>query len=190
MQDQQVYILHKMVSPLEKAGSKDIEIEFVPEAGFERFVKAMKPAGRYSEWHERMDEALKFPLAGFAFYASFAAPLLRLLKAPNFILDFWGNTSVGKTTVLELAASVWGNPHKEAGGLVFGWDSTRVFLERMASFFNDAPIFPDNSQTVECTMTSMLYQIANGVGRAADRLLVSVITRHGTRYVSQRVNGH
>ncbi|MFQ5901953.1 MAG: DUF927 domain-containing protein, partial [Thermodesulfobacteriota bacterium] len=74
--------------------------------------------------------------------------------------------STGKTTVLELASSIWGNPHKESGGLIFSWDSTRVFLERMANFFCDIPIFPDDSQTVDDrTMKSMLYQIANGVGK-------------------------
>lgn len=175
VQDRKVYILHKMVSEVDKPAAGDekmLAVEFVAEAGFERFVKAMKPEGKYPEWRELITESLKFPLAGFAFYSSFAAPLLRMLKAPNFIIDFWGNTSVGKTTVLELAASVWGNPHKEAGGLVFSWDSTRVFLERMAHFFNDAPIFPDDSQTVDDrTMTSMLYQIANGVGKGRGSLI-------------------
>ncbi len=175
VRDRRVYILHKMVSAIDKKSAgdeKDLDVEFLPEAGFERFVKAMKPEGQYSKWREHVIEALKYPLAGFAFYASFAAPLLRMLKAPNFIIDFWGNTSVGKTTVLELAASAWGNPHKEGGGLVFSWDSTRVFLERMAHFFNDAPIFPDDSQTVDDrTMTTMLYQIANGVGKGRGSII-------------------
>jgi len=175
VQDRKVYILHKMVSAADKPAAgdeKELAVEFLAEAGFERFVKAMKPEGKYTEWRECITEALKYPLAGFAFYSSFAAPLLRMLKAPNFIIDFWGATSVGKTTVLELAASVWGNPHKEAGGLVFSWDSTRVFLERMAYFFNDAPIFPDDSQTVDDrTMTNMLYQIANGVGKGRGSII-------------------
>ncbi len=169
IQDKRVFILNKMVTRQDKKASQvnnEISVEFFPEPGFERFVKAMKPEGTYAKWREYVKETLKYPYASFALYASFAAPLLRMLKAPNFIVDFWGHTSVGKTTVLELAASVWGSPHKEAGGLVFGWDSTRVFLERMASFFCDVPIFPDDSQTVDDrTLASMLYQIVNGVGR-------------------------
>ncbi|MCF6147323.1 MAG: DUF927 domain-containing protein [Candidatus Kuenenia sp.] len=169
IEGKQVFILNKMVSQQENKsfqGGKDISVEFFPEPGFERFVKALKPEGTYVKWRECIEPTLKYPYAAFAFYASFAAPLLRMLKAPNFIIDFWGHTSLGKTTVLELAASVWGNPHKEAGGLVFGWDSTRVFLEKIANFFCDIPIFPDDSQTVDDrTMSSMLYQIANGVGK-------------------------
>ncbi len=150
----------------EGVGSNDIKIELIPEPGFERFVKAVEPAGTYEKWLESIAPALRYSYASFALYASFAAPLLRMLKAPNFIIDFWGHTSVGKTTVLELAASVWGNPHKESGGLVFSWDSTRVFMERIANFFNDVPIFPDDSQTVDDrTLTSILYMIANGTGK-------------------------
>ncbi len=61
---------------------------------------------------------------------------------------------------------MWGNPWKEGGGLVFAWDSTKVFIERMANFFCDVPIFPDDSQTVDDkTLVKMLYMIANGVGK-------------------------
>lgn len=169
IRDRKVFILNKMISKTSTEScqnNEEISVEFVAEAGFERFVKAMKPRGTYSQWRECVSKALKYPYASFAFYASFAAPLLRILKAPNFIIDFWGGSSVGKTTVSELAASVWGNPHKESGGLVFSWDSTKVFLERMASFFCDVPIFPDDSQTVDDrTLATTLYMIANGVGK-------------------------
>lgn len=166
VENKRVFILEKMVGKKAGQGNKEVSVEFSPEPGFERFVKAVKPEGTYVKWRECIEPALKYPYAAFAFYASFVAPLLRMLKAPNFIIDFWGNTSTGKTSVLGLSASIWGSPHKEAGGLVFSWDSTKVFLERIANFFCDIPIFPDDSQTVDDrTMSSMLYQIANGVGK-------------------------
>lgn len=144
----------------------NIVVEFVAESGFERFMKALNPQGSFAGWKRAIEPALGYHLAQFALYASFAAPLLRILKAPNFLLDFWGATSTGKTTVLELAASVWGNPHKESGGLVFSWDSTKVFLEQMAHFFCDVPIFPDDSQVVpDNILRNILYMVANGVGR-------------------------
>ncbi len=109
---------------------------------------------------------MDYPKVFFGLLASFAAPMLRILKAPNFIIDYWGHTSTGKTTALEVAASVWGSPHKETGGLIFSWDSTKVYLERLAGFFNDLPIFPDDSQTVDDrTLTKILYMVANGTGR-------------------------
>lgn len=141
-------------------------IDFRPNNEFERFVKAMRAEGTYSKWREAVTETLQFRVAAFAFYASFAAPLLKILNAPSFIIHFWGDTSVGKTTVLELASSIWGNPHKDNGGLVFGWESTPVFLERMATFFCDMPIFPDDSQNVDDKkMSRMLYQLANSTSK-------------------------
>jgi putative DNA primase/helicase len=148
------------------ANEDNISIEFRADPGFERFVKAMNPQGSFSKWVKSIEPTLKYPGACFALYASFSAPLLRILKAPNFIVDFWGRTSVGKTTALELASSIWGNPHKESGGLVFSWDSTKVYLERMANFFCDVPIFPDDSQTVDDKiLRNTLYMVANGVGK-------------------------
>jgi putative DNA primase/helicase len=160
--DKKIFLLHKD----ETQSKSDNDINFIPEIGFERYVKALKKEGSFEKWKAVVEEAIQYPLTNFAFYASFAAPLLNIVKAPNFIIDFWGTTSLGKTSVLELASSVWGNPHKESGGLVFSWDSTRVYLERMANFFCDIPIFPDDSQQVDDrTLTKILYMVANGVGR-------------------------
>ncbi|RMD59415.1 MAG: DUF927 domain-containing protein, partial [Nitrospirae bacterium] len=162
LNDKKIFLLHRD----ESLCNSENAINFIPEVGFERYVKALKREGSYEKWKSVIEEAIKYPLANFAFYASFSAPLLNILKAPNFIIDFWGTTSLGKTTILELAASVWGNPHKESGGLVFSWDSTKVYLERMANFFCDIPIFPDDSQVVDDkTLTKILYMVANGVGR-------------------------
>lgn len=144
----------------------DTGIEFRAEAGFERFARALKPQGSFDKWRAAIKPVLEYPIAAFGLYASFAAPLLKPLGAPNFLIDFYGATSLGKTTELEICSSVWGNPHKEAGGLVFSWDSTKVYLERIANFFCDLPIFPDDSQTVDDrTLRNTLYQIANGTGR-------------------------
>ena len=161
-----IFLLDSRSSSTKKLSEENVTIEFVAEPGFERFVKALSPHGSFAKWKQAIEPALDYHLAQFALYASFAAPLLRILKAPNFLIDFWGSTSVGKTSVLELAASVWGNPHKETGGLVFSWDSTKVFLERMADFFCDIPIFPDDSQVVpDNVLRNILYMVANGVGR-------------------------
>jgi len=169
LQDKHVFVLNRSVSRSEKrqqAEGHNMTIDFRPDNEFERFVKAMRVEGTYSKWRESVTETLQFPVAAFALYASFAAPLLKILNAPSFIIHFWGLTSSGKTTVLELASSIWGNPHKDNGGLVFGWESTPVFLERMAAFFCDMPIFPDDSQNIDDKkMSRMLYQLANSTSK-------------------------
>jgi uncharacterized protein (DUF927 family) len=73
---------------------------------------------------------------------------------------------MGKTTLMEISASVWGNPAKETGGLVTSWNNTMVFVERMASFFNDLPLFLDDSQTADDkTVSKIMYMIGNSTGR-------------------------
>lgn len=140
-------------------------IEFKAESGFQRYAGAVSEKGRYADWLSVVFSVLQYPYASLAFYASFAAPLLKLVRAPNFVLDFYGRSSVGKTTVLEFAASVWGNPDRDSG-LVFAWDSTKVFLERVATHFCDFPIFPDDSQTTnDALLSAMLYQVASGQGK-------------------------
>ena len=169
LQDKHVFVLNRAVSrggKKQPQGGHGVTVDFRPDPEFERFVKALRAEGTFATWREAVTETLHFPAAAFAFYASFAAPLLKILNAPSFLIHFWGDTSVGKTTVLELASSVWGNPHKDTGGLVFGWESTPVFLERMASFFCDMPIFPDDSQNVDDRkMSRMLYQLANSTSK-------------------------
>lgn len=82
-------------------GDSEVSVEFIAEAGFERFVKAFVPQGTFKGWKEAIVPSLCFHDARFALYASLAAPLLRPLKAPNFIIDYNGETSLGKTTALE-----------------------------------------------------------------------------------------
>lgn len=142
------------------------EISFQPDNGFERFARAIKTQGNLENWKDTMNSIFPFDHAAFALYASFAAPLLSLVEAPNFIIHYWGDSSMGKTTALEIASSVWGNPAKETGGLVTSWNNTQVFIEKIASFFNDLPLFLDDSQTTEDkTISKVLYMIANSVGR-------------------------
>lgn len=162
-----VFILAKMVGKKVATGSKEISVEFSPESGFERFARALKPEGTYLKWRECIEAALKYPYAAFAFYASFVAPLLRMFQAPNFIVHFWSSeSSIGKTTVSELAASVWGNPDKRSGGLLTEWNSTKVYLEKMPTFFCDIPVFFEDSQHVDDRIiTGALYQLAGGVGK-------------------------
>ncbi len=151
--------------------SSEEQIQFAPEPGFERFVRALHSAGRFEVWREAIRDVMSYPPAAFAIFAALAAPLLRLLNAPNFIVDYHGLSSTGKTTALSLAASIWGNPVKENGGLVMSWNSTKIFIERLATFANDFPICLDDSQTEEDALKmKVLYMLANGIARGRGSL--------------------
>ena len=144
----------------------EANISFSPEIGFERFTKALNVSGSYSDWLTQIEPLMKNKKIAFSIYASLAAPLLSLVDCSSFLIHFWGDSSMGKTTVMEIASSVWGNPAKESGGLVTSWNNTMVFVERLASFFNDLPMFLDDSQTADDkSVSKIMYMIGNSTGK-------------------------
>jgi putative DNA primase/helicase len=160
--DKEIFCLGKNIIGLDSSA----KIAFSPELGFERFTKALNTNGSYEKWKEVIKSVIKHNKLSFALYASLAAPLLSLLDAPSFLVHYWGDSSMGKTTALEVAASVWGNPAKESNGLVTSWNNTQVFVERIATFFDDLPLFLDDSQTADDKVISnIVYMVANGTGK-------------------------
>lgn len=146
--------------------SKNVNISFSPEQGFERFNKALHSQGSYENWLNIIKPLLKNPKIALSIYASLAAPLLNLVDCSSFILHYCGKTSMGKTTTIEIASSVWGNPSKETGGLVTSWNNTQVFVEKIATFFDDMPIYLDDSHlTDDKTLSRILYMLGNSTGR-------------------------
>ena len=149
-------------------GLEDIKanILFSPEQGFERFNKALHAHGSHDKWLKTIKPLLKNPKVALAVYASLSAPLLSLVDCSSFLLHYWGDSSMGKTTVIEIASSIWGNPSKETGGLVTSWNNTQVFVEKIATFFDDLPIFLDDSHlTDDKTVSNILYMLGNSTGR-------------------------
>ncbi|GEM_PF-2345505 len=142
-------------------------VRFLAESdGDWQIVSALTPAGSAEEWLAAVRQAQEFPRVMLCLYAALVPPLQPVLDVPNFIVDLCDDTSVGKTTTLEVAASVWGRPQGDAGGLVKAWNQTKVFAERYASLMNHLPIFLDDSQTADHrTVAATLYLVANGVGR-------------------------
>ena len=163
-----------------KAYGTDISVVFEPEGiGDNRLAKALRAEGSLKEWKKGVRRLIDHPRGIFHLYASLTPPLLEILDAPNFIIDNWGLTSIGKTTIISIAASIWGLPIKEQGGIIIGWDATKVSIERLACLFNHLPIFLDDSQVaVEKVLTNILYMVANGVGRLRGALKGTQKTSH------------
>lgn len=101
-------------------------------------------------------------------YAAILPMLLKLLRRETVIFaEIIGDTSTGKTTVLTLAASLFGRPGGNGRqGLIAGWQQTDVALERRATLTPDTPLFFDES-TAETgpRMARILYALSTGQGR-------------------------
>ena len=94
----------------------------------------------------------------FALCAAFAGPLLRPagLEGGGFSLE--GGSSSGKTTALQVAASVWGGPEH-----VRSWRTTDNALEGIAELHNDNCLFLDEvGQVGASALSEAAYMLANG----------------------------
>lgn len=102
-------------------------------------------------------------------YAALASPVLEILSAENFVLEKAGETSKGKTSSLEVAASTSGNPDQRADDTVVEtWDATRVALERGAAIRNGLTTFRDDTKRARnlALVAQCVYDHASGRQRS------------------------
>jgi putative DNA primase/helicase len=136
--------------------------------GDEQIVDGFHQRGTYESWCQAIQPIIAYPRMRIGFYASFAAPLLEILRVPNFIVDWSARTSVGKTSTLRVVASPWGCPDELRVGesIVFSWNATKVWAERAASVMNGLPFILDESKLApKGVIPSVLYMVANGIGK-------------------------
>ena len=66
------------------------------DQGDEQLVDGFHAAGTLEGWLAAISSVRDFPRVQFAIFASLVPPLLPIVKAPNFAINFSGPTSVGK----------------------------------------------------------------------------------------------
>lgn len=98
----------------------------------------------------------------FSASIGFAPPLLHLLGMENGGFHFRGMSSIGKTTALEIAASIWGHSKK----YIQRWRSTTNGLETLATSHNDSLLCLDELSQADPDMAGeSAYMLANGAGK-------------------------
>ncbi|SFE55037.1 Uncharcterized protein, DUF927 family [Marinobacter sp. DSM 26671] len=121
--------------------------------------------GSLSEWRESISAYCSGnPLLILAVSCSLAAPLLRTVaqrESGGAGLHLLGDSSKGKTTALQVAASVWGSP-----GYVLTWRATGNGLEATAAARNDTLLPLDEiSESNPKEIGAVVYALANGHGK-------------------------
>jgi putative DNA primase/helicase len=109
-----------------------------------------------------------------ALAAAFAAPLLGPLQLEGAGIHFRGPSSIGKTTALIVAGSVWGGPREQGGlnGYKQSWQATANAIEGLAQAHCDLPLCLDELSLVRAEDAARVaYQLASGIGRG--RALIS-----------------
>lgn len=98
---------------------------------------------------------------GFAVSASFTGPLLHLLDEETGGVHFQGPSSIGKTTLLKIANSVWG-PKR----MIQTWRATTNGLESVAAHHNDGLLSLDElAQLDPREAGNTAYLLCNGAGK-------------------------
>ncbi|NYS26395.1 DUF927 domain-containing protein [Rhodobacteraceae bacterium 2376] len=102
------------------------------------------------------------PLMILAVSLAFSGPLLAPLGLNGGGLHFRGVSSSGKTTLLHLAASVWGDRR-----LITQWRATSSGLEAIAATLNDMLVPLDEIAEIPARdLHEAIYMLANGTGKA------------------------
>lgn len=120
-------------------------------------------AGSLEGWRDGVAaRAVGNPLLCLALSAAFAGPLLHRCHAEGGGLHLVGDSSTGKTTLLEAARSVWGGPAFKRS-----WRATANGIEGAAALFNDGLLALD--EISECDPRDIgliVYALTNGTGKA------------------------
>ena len=120
--------------------------------------------GEMDGWIETMRPHRERDKFRFILAASFAAPLLRIIKQRIFFVYNWGGSKGGKTAALKAALSAWGDPER----LMVNFNATQVGLERTAAFYCDLPLGIDERQLAGRNQESLektIYMFASGTGK-------------------------
>ncbi|MGM0703350.1 MAG: DUF927 domain-containing protein [Pseudomonadota bacterium] len=102
------------------------------------------------------------PLAILAVSTALAGPLLDLTHQQYAGIHLVGDSSNGKTTLLEVAASVWGGPDFKRT-----WRATGNGLEGIAAALSDTALILDEIGEADGReIGSIIYALGNGIGKA------------------------
>ena len=136
--------------------------------------RQFESSGTLEDWQETIAKYAKNnSKLILALSCAFAAPLLKLVNEESGAIHLVGNSSLGKTTALQVAASVWG-----ASSFIKQWRITCNALEVVAQNHNDCLLPLDElAQADSKQVSDMVYMLANNQGK---KRLKSDVTMKGT----------
>ncbi len=122
-------------------------------------------AGTLEEWQQKVSRPCRDnSRLLFALSCAFAAPLLQLAGMDNGGFHFKGLSTVGKTTALIAAGSVFGGDAKH--GFIQTWRATANGLESQAVLHNDCLLPLDEiGQVFPKEISEIVYFLGNGQGK-------------------------
>jgi len=128
--------------------------------------RELRKKGTLKEWQRTVGAVTRGNyLHTFSMLAALTAPILKLINEEGGFFHYVGATSIGKSTIMRVALSVWGD--KEMGT----FKATDNNLEGVCKISNDGAIFLDEMGECDAeALSRIVYMVANGVTKGrADR---------------------
>ena len=119
-------------------------------------------SGTLTGWQEGIAaKAIDNPLLMFAVSGSFSGPLLAKTNSESGGFHIQGDSSTGKSTLIDAACATWGGPNFKRS-----WRTTSNGMEGAAAMFNDCLLALD--EISECDpreVGAIIYALGNGRGK-------------------------
>lgn len=128
----------------------------------QRYTAAFTPHGDADLWLQKWRQVRDVSWVNrFVMGATFAPPLLRLLKCRTFILHHWGDSGAGKTAMAMFALSAWGSTDVLYSSL----NRTAISLTEIFRHLTDVPVLYDEKQVSTVSSEELIYSVCTGAGR-------------------------
>ena len=137
------------------------------QAGDSGLLDLYRTGGTLEHWQEMAALCAGNTRFEFGLAHSFSGPLLYFSpKVAGTIFSFCGRSTCGKTTALDVAASVWGYPEKQKRS----WRLTDNGLESICTLYNDGVLYLDEIGEAEAdALQGIAYLFAGGTGKTRAR---------------------
>lgn len=154
----------------------DGELEFTPyseklilkvnDRAYIDLCNSINVSGDAKKWCQRI-ASIKLgdcTPAKIAIAASFASCMMRFIGVDPFVVNLYGKTGIGKTLLLNIAASLWGSPN-----LIQNNNASSTAIEAKLKFLNSFPFLLDEIKGSDSTnkdLNSLAYIFSGGKGKA------------------------
>ena len=146
------------------------------------YESIFKVRGNREEWRKFFRKILPYEarkttfteqkrLVAFAVGACLVAPMLKVIKAKNIQINFWGTSNLAKTPLPKIGLSVFGDPSE--GKMFRTWGGTPKNRLAMAAAFCDFPQLLDEGETMnkkaELEKSEAIYDFFTGLINQANK---------------------
>ncbi len=159
---------------IKSAGQEQI---YYRPVGYSPPAQTMTSSGTLQDWKDYIaGKCVDLPYCVFVLACAFAAPLLKAANLESGGFHFHQNSGKGKTTLLQIASSVFGNGSEPSNtSFMKKWNNTANGLEGIAAAHNDlAPILDEIGSISVPDFQALVYNLLGNQGKGSmtqDRVL-------------------